>query len=177
MTETELINNIFCSVIASFIFLFAVLILFKPKILLSPFICKSKFKNGKEDFYSFKFINISIFSAYDVQIELLEVDSYPVANGYMNERLTHLQLVLDRVSNIPGYRPSWIIKNAPYAIVVRASEEISEILKDDYKSIIIKVTLRHGLTGLVKVFTKKYTDLSQIKSGKFNYGLKFAPIK
>lgn len=127
------------------------------------------------NYYFFKLINISLFSAYDVYIELLEVDRYPVANGQMNNRFRSLSLVSNRVSNIPGYLPSWVRKNAPYAITVRSTEDLHCLLKNEYKSIMIKVTLRHGLTGLVKVHSKEYANTAQIKNGKFNYGLKFAP--
>lgn len=177
MSKSEMLCSIFCSIVASFIFLFVVLFLFKPKIKLCPFICKSNYKNSEEEFYFFKLINYSLFSAYDIYIELLEVDRYPISNGQMNSRFTHLSLVLDRVSNIPGYRPSWITKNAPYAVVVRSNADISNVLKNDYQSVMIKITLRHGLTGLVKVHTKEFTEASQIKKGKFNYGLNFGPVR
>lgn len=174
MTSEQFFYSILCSILASFIFLFLVLLLFKPKIKLSPFICKSTY-NGNETFYFFKLVNVSVFSAYDVSIELLEVDRYLLPNGHMNDRFRQLTLVLNKVSNIPGYLPSWLRKNAPYAITVRSSENLDLLLSDDYKSVMIKVTLRHGLTGLVKVYSKEFASLSQIKEGKFNYGLKFAP--
>lgn len=176
LTQTVLLS-VLCSIVASFIFLFLVLILFKPKIRLSPFVCKGKYMEGDEtQYYFIKMINVSLFSAYDVTVELLEVDRYPTQNGQMNDRLRPLTLVLSHISHIPGYRPSWIRKNAPYAIRVRTSEDLNRILSNDYKSVMVKVSLRHGLTGLVKVHTKEYTECSQIKNGKFEYGLKFGSL-
>lgn len=175
MSTEVIIYSIICSITASFIFLFIVLILYKPKIRISPFVCKGQFVDGKE-YYFIKIINISLFSAYDVSFELLEVDTYPSANGKMNDRLQPLSLVLSTVSHIPGYRPSWLRKKAPYAIRIRTAENLSEILTNDYKLVRLKVSLRHGLTGLVKVHSKEYTEPSEISKGKFGYGLKFGSI-
>jgi hypothetical protein len=177
MTTEEIFYSILCSIVASFIFIFLVLILFKPKIRISPFICKGKYMDGDDtDYYFIKLINISLFSAYDVSFELLEVDRYPTPNGQMNNRFRPLSLVLNHVSHIPGYRPSSLRKNAPYAVRIRTSEDINKILANDYKSVMVKVSLKHGLTGLVKVHSKEYTDSIQIKTGKFEYGLKFGSI-
>jgi len=166
-------ENVFQNLIASFIFLFLVLFLFKPKLIIGKKISKTRYIDGNE-YYFFKMINISLFSAYDIEIELLEVDRYTGPNGQMNDRLRPLSVVLSKVSHIPGYRPSWLRSNAPYAIRFRSSEDLSTILNDDYKLVRVKISLRHGLTGLVKVVTKDYDDASQIFNGKFGYGLKFA---
>ena len=177
MTNEQLLLSIACSIIASFIFLFLVLILFKPKIRISPFIIKGKFTNGDDYEYHFiKIINVSLFGAYDVKFELLQVDKYSTINGQMNCRLTDLSLISNSVSNIKGYRPSWMRKNAPYALRIRTKDNLTEILTDDYKSVMLKVSLRHGLTGLVKVKSVEYIDQGYVKSGRFGYGLKFGPV-
>ncbi len=36
-----------------------------------------------------------------------------------------------------------------------------------------EISLRHGLTGLTKVFMQEYSDTNQIIDGKFTYGSKF----
>ncbi len=118
-------------------------------------------------------MNRSFFSAYDVKFELLQVDKYPASNGQMNCRFTKLSLVSNRLSNIKGYLPSWIRKNAPYAVRIRTEDNLFNILANDYKSVKIEITLRRGLTGLVKVHSLEYTDISQVKDRKFNYGKKF----
>ena len=169
--------SILCSVIASFIFLFLVLFFFKPKLKISPIICKGKHIDGDDtDYYFIKLINTSIFSAYDVSIELLEVDRYPIQNGHMNSRFRPLNLVLNRISHIAGYKPSWLRKNAPYAIKIRTTENLNSILANSQKSVMVQVSLRHGLTGLVKIHSKEYIDTTQIKNGKFEYGKKFGTI-
>lgn len=177
VTKQEIAVNILCSLTASFIFLFIVLILFKPKLKISPFICKGKFFDEEtQDYFFIKLVNISLFSAYDINVELLQVDRYPTTNGQMNSRYISLPLVSSNISHIPGYRPSWWRKNAPYAIRVRTAHDLNSILTNDYKSVMIKVSLRHGLTGLVKVHSKEYTENDQVKNGKFEYGLKFGSL-
>ena len=96
----NILLNIACSIVASFIFLFLVLLFFKPKVRLSPFVCKGRFMEGDNtDYFFIKIINVSFFSAYDVSVELLEVDSYPTINGQMNNRFIPLTLVLNHISN------------------------------------------------------------------------------
>jgi len=164
------------ALVASFLFLFIVLFLFKPKIRISPFLCKYKFSDfDQRDYYFIKIVNISLFSAYDVQVELLQVDWTPAGNNQMNNRYTSLSLVRGSISHIPGYRPSWMRKNAPYAIRVRTAENIANILEDEYKSVMVQVSLRHGLTGLVRVVSREFASASDVKTSKFKYGLKFGP--
>lgn len=170
---TNFILGLATNLLASFIFLFVVLVLFKPKIKISPHLNKGKYLKETDDCFFIKIINISLFGAYEVHLELLEVDRYPVENGQMNCRFKPLQLVLNKISHIQGYRPSWIRKNAPYSIVIRTKEKLDQILIDDHKSVILKVSLKHGLTNLVKVFTKEYISIEQIRNEKFKFGLKF----
>ena len=117
--------NVLTSCIASFIFLFLILLLFKPKILISPHICKGRLVDGDEtDYYFIKMINYSLFGAYDVKVELLQSETYTSEKGQMNTRNRSLSLVVNEISHIPGYRPSWIRKNAPYAIRVRTTDQL-----------------------------------------------------
>ena len=177
MSSYEFWSSVVSGIVASFIFLFLVLIFFKPKILISPHICKGRLNDtDPSDYYFIKVVNISFFSAYDLKFELLQTDKYIAENGQMHTRNTPLMLVADKASHIPGYLPSRLRKNAPYAVRIRTTENLIELLRNDYKSIKIKVSLRHGLTGLSKVKTKEYTDTSQVKNGRFKYGLKFGVL-
>src|ERR1035437_5929071 len=66
------------ALVASLIFLFIVLVFLRPKIEISPFICKQINNLDKETdfFYVFKIINKSYFSAFDVQIECFKTTLY-----------------------------------------------------------------------------------------------------
>jgi hypothetical protein len=48
-----------------------------------------------------------------------------------------------------------------------------KLLPPPSNSVQIQISLRHGLTGLTKVFIQEYSDISQIRDGKFTYGSKF----
>lgn len=61
-------------------------------------------------------------------------------------------------------------KEAIQAIRIRTSIDIEELLKDPNISVQLEVSLRHGLTGLTKVFKMDYCDISEVKKGKFTYG-------
>lgn len=177
MTTDQFWLSVLTSFVASFIFLFVVLILFKPKLIISKHICRGKLANADPAVYYFiKIINWSLFGAYDVKVELLQNEKYTSERGQMNSRNTSLSLVVSEISHIPGYLPSWVRKNAPYAIRVRSTDNLESILDDDHKSVLIKISAKHGLTGLVKVKTREYTDSSQLKIGRFKYGLNFGVL-
>lgn len=171
--------NVICGVIASLIFLFIVLLFLKPSIKISPFICKAKVEFDNETIYhSFKIINKSWFSAFDIKLELYELKKYPMPpNGVMNTRFTPIALILNKISNIPPHRPACIRKEGLQAIRIRTRIDIEALLKDPNISVQLEVSLRHGLTGLTKVFRIDYSDISEVKYGKFTYGTKFDFIK
>lgn len=162
--------NIGCSLTASFIFLFIVLLLFKPKIKISHFVCKNtaNFEQGKTQ-YMIKIVNHSLFPAYDVKVELHKLQRYAVSKDKMNTRELPLTLILDGTTDIECYRPEWMRK-ADHCIRFRTADNLDEILLDDFNSIEVKITLKHGLTGLVKVFTEEYTTRANVKYGTFTYG-------
>lgn len=75
---SQFLTGLLGNIIASFIFLFVLLFLFKPKIAISPFICKGELQNEPGVFYFFiKVVNKSIFSAYDLTVEINMVQRYP----------------------------------------------------------------------------------------------------
>lgn len=177
-TSANIFLNIGCSFIASFIFLFVVLFLFKPQIKICPFICRtaSQFE-GESTVYFFKIVNASLFSGNDVKVELNVLERYPTPpTGMMNIRTRSLKLKSDYLCNLEPSRPEWIRKEANHCVRFRTDENLEQIVNDEFKSVEFKVYLRHGLTGLVKVFTQEYSDISLIKNAKHAYGPKFEII-
>ncbi|MHC2993020.1 hypothetical protein OB13_16070 [Pontibacter sp. HJ8] len=174
----SLVLNIACSVTASLLFLFILLFIFRPHIKVSPFVCRSpsKFEDDKT-VYFIKVVNHSFFPAYDIKVNLQILEKYPVPPaGMMNTRMRPLELVSYTHSHLVGYRPSWWRKQANHCIRFRTFEDLDSIVKDDMKSVEVQVTLKHGLSGLVKVFSEEYSDKSQIKGGTFSYGTKFGVL-
>jgi hypothetical protein len=166
--------NIVCSFIASFLFIFFILIFLRPRIKISTVIAKNidSFEHNKEC-YTFKFVNKSWFSAYAVEIEINEVISIPVDGG-QNARYTKLPIKTQNISHLSPFRPKWLKSNyGLYALQIRAYEDMDKIINIPLKSIQMEVTLKHGLTGLTKVFRQTYSVGAKIKSGQFVFGNSF----
>lgn len=127
--------------------------------------------------YFFKIVNKSLFTAYEIKVELMILEIRPTPpTGMTNIRMLPLSLVYDTHSNLPGYRPKWIRKEADHCLRFRTREDLSSIISDEFKSVRVQIIAKHGLTGLVKVFTQEFSDEQQIKQGKFSYGTKFGVI-
>jgi hypothetical protein len=177
ITNHPIIVNIGCSVTASLIFLFVVLALFKPKIKISPFLTQS-FSPRKEEgiVHTVKIVNMSIFTAYDVKVEMHVLHKLPTPDGTLNTQLTEIPLVYNYLSTIDGRRPRWYRKNADHCVRFRTCEDVSTMLQDPMASVEVRVILRHGLTGLSNVHTQEYADPSQVSVGKFTSGSAFGLI-
>jgi hypothetical protein len=161
------------AIVASLVFLFIVLFLFKPKIKIAPYLCKVA-NVGAVPYYSFKFVNMSFFPAHDVKIELHKIRKIPMGEGKYNNEREKLELVNGQVSHVPGRALFWNRKDTdPHCLTVRSIENIGEILNDPYNGISLQVGLRHGLTGLSKVLDQEYGSGTTIANGRFKPGTKF----
>ncbi len=67
-------------------------------------------------------------------------------------------------------------KDAEHAIRLRTVENLTQYLEDPNCSIELRISLRHGLTGLSKVVRREYSHISELKKGNFAYGSKFAVL-
>ena len=172
LTFLDFILSIAASLIASIIFIFLLLLWLRPNIKICSSIClqKDTFDNSARECYLFKIVNLSWFSAYDISVELSSLVSYPVKDG-MNFRFFPLTLKTDKLNFIAPYRARWYRKNyAEYAMIFRTYDNIAEVLGNERNSIKIQVTLRHGLTGLSKVYYMDYVNCSDIIKGHFAFG-------
>lgn len=174
MSLGDFILSIVSSVIASTIFIFLILHYLRPKIEISTEIATNNmFSDLGVPIYFFKIINRSIFTAYDLSLELMSQEQYPVKNG-MNSRFTEIPLRRKNLSYVPRYKWFWKKKEyGEFAILASSTQNIKEILADPHKSLRLQVTLRHGLTGLSKVFHMNYANASVIKNGVFTFGKSF----
>jgi hypothetical protein len=162
------------AITASLLFLFIVLFLFKPKIKIAPFLCKN---TNPTEYYAFKFVNFSFFSAHDIRAELHQMRRIPMGGGKFNNEYKKLALLNNEISHIPRRLPFWNKNDAnPHCITVRSVENINEILKVESNAVLFRVSLRHGLTGLSKVFEQEFGNEQDIRIGKFKPGTKFATL-
>lgn len=163
-------------IIGGLIFLFIVLLAFRPKVSICDFICVSQ-PDGMQDTYFFKFVNKSFFAAHDINIELFSVKKIPMGGGSFNQKLDKLELLLSHVSHIRG-RPALLTKKLDnrHCLVVRCHVNLNEILRIETNAILFKVSLKHGLTGLAEVFEQEYGNEEDIRKGKFKPGTKFGSV-
>ncbi len=171
----EFLLNIAANLLSSILFLFFILWFLKPKIRIAPFVCKnqSPYPNEGEMFF-IKFVNCSLFAAYDVKAELIKVERFTTPpNAVINRRLTTLTLKKSTLMHVPHYMPRWARKDAKHAMILRTADNLDIILGAENQSVQLLVTLKHGLTGLTKLYTVEYSDLSEIKQAKFSNGTKF----
>ncbi|MBK0381464.1 hypothetical protein I5M32_00705 [Pedobacter sp. SD-b] len=174
-TFLQIFINILCSVCASFIFLFLVLYLLRPKILISDYISKqaNTFDDSCSTTYVFKIINKSFFSAFDVQLELFKLEQYRVTAKGINNRIKVIPMKTNEIKHIPSYITTNTCNRtsfAPHAVMFRTNEILENILKDEKQTLQLQITLRHGLTGLSRVYHKDYITINHIKEGQFKFG-------
>ena len=81
------------------------------------------------------------------------------------------------ISHIPHRLLFWGKNDAnPHCITVRSEENLNQILSEESNGICLRVSLKHGLTGLSKVFEQEYGNEQDIKDGKFKPGTKFVTL-
>lgn len=173
----------FASILAgfssSFVFIFALLFLFRPWILISPKISvlKPQAKSGGPDtettFY-IKVINRSHFSAFDVKVELSLRTPVNGVEGSQNYRDTAIKLVKSEYPYIPRFIPRWCSPSyTEYATWFSTTEPLQEKMEENQSSTLeLKVICKHALTGLGKVTRKKYS-VRDIKYGMYKSGNTF----
>jgi len=166
-----LIFNIFCSLSASFIFIFALLYFLKPKFEIVPFIAKndSPFDDVPDLCYSFKIINKSLFGAYDIEARANYYVIRQGENGIVNKVFSKINLKTDRINFVPKYKP-FEKRYGENCIQFFAYEDISSKMNGNTTHIQFQVTARHSLTGLNNIFTHEFVNKGIIIDGKFKEG-------
>ena len=166
--------GIVTSIIGSVIFLYYILTQLRPKIVISPDIAHYKDVNepdtGKKLFY-FKFVNKSKHAAFDIRVRVCELIRIPTGNKQFHERRIDLVLRKDFLAHMPRHKklkPEDTF--APFANISCCLSDLGPILDDQTKCVEIQIILRHGLTGLAKVFTHEYSDRKVVKNGMFVFG-------
>lgn len=171
LIETYLYVDLVVAVVGalsgSYIFL---LIAFKPKIRICKEIAFYGLINDKPC-YVFKVVNKSLFSAFDVTIELDRITKHETHGG-TNVEKKRLEIRGSRQSSIPRYRPDWWWRssNAEYAMLFQTYDDLNDMLNNDQNRLRIQVTSRHGLTGLSNVRKKEYALKESVIEGKYKYG-------
>lgn len=156
--------------------LFSVLlfVVLKPKISFSKEI--AVFHKDGRVWYQFKFINESIFEAYDLSLELLSIEEYDATstNEGVNTIAEDIKLTNHSWFFVP--RKKLVNKNtryAPHCVTVRVKDtDISQILKSN-KHLELRIVLKHGFSNLTALKIQKYKSLRCLVDGRFEFGNTF----
>lgn len=176
MTTEAFLLSILTSLIASFIFLFTILVFLRPSIKIGEIIVLDE-DDGNEC-YRMKFYNNSLFSAYDADISLIALEDRPAEPKGKHIYFQDIELKKNKFSVIFRWLPMFLARTyAHNCTQVKTFENLNEILKHPHKSLQLKITLRHGLTGLSKTFVKNYQTEAVLEKGKFAFGNSFKVIK
>jgi hypothetical protein len=176
MSTGDFFLSMLASLIASFVFLLLILFLLRPALKISNNIVLTCDDDGK-DCYRIKFYNTSIFSAYDADVSLIALEDRPAEPKGKHIYYQDLKLAKSNFTVIFRWLPMVLTKTyAHNCTQVKTYEDLTGILKHPNKSLQIKVTLRHGLTGLSKTFVKNYHTEAVLEKGKFAFGNSFKVI-
>ena len=170
MTVADYFLSISCNLLAAVVFLYFILYCLRPKIEISPYIIKvADYDNPEINAFHFKMVNKSKHSAFDVRLELNLLKKNTVKKGKMDTRRTPIDLKRSFISHVPrGKSDKKTQQFAPHAVIFRCLQDIESTL-NDMTCLELQITIRHGLSGLSKVFSEEFT-LGSIKKGKFAYG-------
>lgn len=171
---TSFLLGLLGNIISSFLFLLAVLWLLRPKISVCSQIAMQKNAiEGEPVAYFFKIVNKSLFDAFDIQLELSKMEHIKVSKEGINERITDVELKHNEIKHIMPYMTTSKCKKrnyAKHAILFRSFQNLSDILKNENETLELQITLRHGLTGLSRVYKSAYIDSNDIIEGTFEFG-------
>lgn len=170
-TLSNIIFNVFCSLISSIIFIFGLLYFLKPNIKIVEKIATKEIDidgSGKKKAFLFKIINKSYFSAYEINAQLSSYKIVQGENGIIDHLYTHLPLRNNKVSHINGYNP--FKNNGENCIIFVSYEDIETLLSSENNSIQLLISAKHGLSGLNHIFKFSFTTENYIKRGKFKSG-------
>ena len=148
-TMPTLIFNVFCSLLASFIFIFSLLYFLKPKFEIVPYIAKndSPFDDVNEICYSFKIINKSLFGAYDIEARANYYVIRQGENGIVNKVFSKIELKTSKINFAPAYKSKFFVKNyGENCIQFFTYEKLSEKMNGNTTHVQFQVTARHSLT-------------------------------
>lgn len=171
----QILVGIAASVIAAVLFLFLILIFLAPSIKISRYIVKRDgvIPRGESPIvFVFKFVNKSFFPAFDIMIELFEIEKVPVAEGKMNIRFTNVNMAMDTIKYVHGY---WyfgeINRVGNYAVLPKTYEDLEQHMNNEHVYLQLQVTAKHGLTGLSRVFKKDFVVKDHcVKQGVHQHG-------
>ncbi len=175
MSETfnfySFLFNVFCSFIASFIFIFSLLFLLKPKIKIVKLISRqdSPFDEVSQICYGFKVINKSLFSTYDIEAKASYFVIKQGENGIVDKIYKKIKLNTHKIDYIPSNK-LFDKKYGDHCIQFFTYEDLLGEMNKGGIYVNFQICAKHGLTGLTNVFNHTFTSKKDIQDGGFVSG-------
>ncbi|MBL0913032.1 MAG: hypothetical protein IBJ09_11730 [Bacteroidia bacterium] len=169
--------NIFATIVLNLgcglLLLFIILFFLKPRV---DFAKKIVFCTNEDGIivYKFKFRNASVFMAYDINIELIRVRK----EGFMR-RTKRITLKTERITHMESLSRSLIFKrrHGLHAARTKSIEPLKDFFADPSVHLELRVTLRHGLSGLSAQHKHTYKTIDVFEEGDFAVGHSFEVLK
>jgi len=168
---SDFLKRIYSSFISSFLFIFFLLYVMRPKVCISPYIRKSDhdYEPNEPIFFMFKVVNHTRFPLFNVDLSLSKLIPHPAENGNTNYQLIGLELKSTNIRNIARC-PLFGEGIGYHAILFRTYEDLEDILSNRDTKISFEITAKHGLTGLSRSFRREFVHKTCIKNGEFGFG-------
>ena len=177
LPKREIIGAILIHLLAgtlvAFVFLYLVLVFLRPKIAISPYICY------RDSSFWFKIVNMSMYHAFDIKIELFKMVPLIHSAGNSNVDIYNTKLKTSDWTSINRYRRKHSEKDpfSLFAQLIFTQSEIEQYLSEPGTYLELQITARHGLTGLADRFTQQFPSETVIKKGhKFCFGSKLGTM-
>ncbi len=165
--------HLFAGTFVAFMFLYLALFLLRPKLLISPYICRRGNK------YWFKIVNKSLYHAFDVKIELFRMAPISHSGGRFNVDIHPVKLHTSDWTSINRFRRKYSEKDpfSLFAQTIFTEENIEIPLRENGTYLELQLTARHGLSGLADRFIMQFPNEAAIKAGdKFCFGQNLGTI-
>jgi hypothetical protein len=173
-TEALLIGAV-ASIVASFVFLFAAPLLFRPHLKVSPQIAKMKNRKGNV-VYRVKIVNKRMLSkAVNVRIEMAALRRVVGAHGGFKDEKDRIVTRPQTIDIMPRYKitEQWRPakkRDAEYAYRFSTDEDLPTLLKPDTSSVRVRVYAEHPLTRAVRYFEVTYSQPTEVVTGDWDIG-------
>lgn len=164
-------------ILSSFLYLTVLILIMRPKVKISPFICFSKDKVSGEYYYIFKIVNSTwFFHAYDIEFVLEKHKAEPSNYGKkLNYRIDGIDLNTTKRNSLKGSIP--FMENGESAFLVRTKNDLDPFLKDEDVHLVLTVKARHSFSNLSRVSRKEFMNTDIVhKDNEFKYGRFVKPL-
>ena len=116
-------------------------------------------------YYVFKIVNYSLFSTYDVNINLEKKQPYMVNRGSkINHQLISIETSSSHKDHLPAFKSAKGV--GEHAYLIRTSEDLKESIINKRITVRMTVSSKHGLTNLHRTVTQDFLKSDIIKEDK-----------